>query len=92
VAGTATAVTGGMARRGQARQQQAQESSLYEQQQQAETMQAKAQQAGPGQAPAGAPSSSEDLTSQLERLGQLKQEGVLTDAELTAAKSKLLGG
>ena len=32
-----------------------------------------------------------DLTAQLEQLASLKQQGILSDEEFTAAKAKLLG-
>lgn len=37
------------------------------------------------------PPSEEDVVSQLERLGALKQQGLLTDEEFNAQKKKLLG-
>jgi ribonuclease D len=37
------------------------------------------------------PPSSEDVVSQLERLGALKAQGLLTDEEFNAQKAKLLG-
>ena len=40
----------------------------------------------PAVAPAG-----NDLTAQLEQLASLKQQGILSDEEFTAAKAKLLG-
>jgi hypothetical protein len=40
-------------------------------------------------APAAAPGT--DVTAELQKLAQLHQSGVLTDAEFTAAKQKLLG-
>jgi hypothetical protein len=44
-------------------------------------------------APAPAPSGmSEDAMAQLERLGQLKAEGVLTEEEFAAQKAKILAG
>jgi hypothetical protein len=43
-------------------------------------------------APAAAPASQADLISQLERLGTLKAQGILTEEEFTAAKQKLLAG
>jgi hypothetical protein len=55
----------------------------------------KAQQAPPPQEQYGAPpppAPQEDLIAQLERLGALKTQGLLTDEEFTAAKAKLLGG
>jgi hypothetical protein len=48
----------------------------------------KAQQAPPTSGPAPAPQ--EDLIAQLERLGALKAQGLLTDEEFAAAKAKLL--
>lgn len=43
-------------------------------------------------APAAAPASQDDLITQLERLGTLKAQGILTEEEFTAAKQKLLAG
>ncbi|ROP74603.1 SHOCT domain-containing protein [Curtobacterium sp. PhB115] len=40
---------------------------------------------------AGAPAEP-DLMSELERLGQMRQQGLLTDAEFAAAKQRLIGG
>jgi hypothetical protein len=42
--------------------------------------------------PEPAPSSQEDMIAQLERLGALKAQGLLTDEEFAAAKQKLLAG
>jgi hypothetical protein len=96
VAGTATAVVGGMSGRQQAKAQQAADAQAYEQEQQQAAMQAAAQQAvaqqqaaappPPPAAPAGG-----DQIAELEKLAQLKQQGVLSDEEFTAAKAKLLG-
>lgn len=81
VAGTATAVVGGV----QGRQNAAA-------QQQAAQQQAAQQQASASPAPASAPADAQgDLLTQLERLGQLKAAGVLDDAEFATAKAKLLG-
>jgi len=38
-----------------------------------------------------APASQEDVLSQLERLGALKAQGILTEEEFAAQKAKLLG-
>lgn len=38
------------------------------------------------------PSPEEDMIAQLERLGALKAQGLLTDEEFAAAKAKLLAG
>jgi hypothetical protein len=45
--------------------------------------------AGPGAAPA---SSSAGVIDQLERLGQLRASGVLTDAEFQTQKARILAG
>ena len=39
-----------------------------------------------------APSPEEDMIAQLERLGALKAQGLLTEEEFAAAKAKLLAG
>ncbi len=49
------------------------------------------QQPAPPPAPA-APPAEDDMLSQLERLGQLHQSGVLTDEEFAAQKARLLAG
>ncbi|HYF62045.1 MAG TPA: SHOCT domain-containing protein [Herpetosiphonaceae bacterium] len=46
---------------------------------------------GNRQASGEAPGPSEDLLGQLERLGQLRTQGVLSDEEFAAAKARLLG-
>jgi cell division ATPase FtsA len=98
VAGTASATVGAMNRRQQRKADEAAEAQAYEQQQQEAAMQAAAQQAveqqaaAPPSAPApAAAAAGGDTTAELERLAQLKQQGVLTDEEFAAAKAKLLG-
>ncbi len=88
VAGTATAVAGGVARHQAGKQEQAAEAAAYEQQQQAGAQQAYAP---PPQAAPDEGGVSDDTVAQLERLGKLKQEGILTDEEFAAQKAKLLG-
>lgn len=87
VAGTATAVSGRVARRQSAKYDQ----QAYEQQpQQAyaqQPQQAYAQPAPPVQA---APAE-DDLTARLQQLAGLHGQGVLSDEEFAAAKAKLLG-
>lgn len=83
VAGTATAVSGGVARRQQGRA----DAKAAEQQQE--------QYAPPPQeyaapAPAEPETSTDDLIAQLKKLGELKEAGVLDDAEFQVAKAKLL--
>ena len=53
-----------------------------------------AQQAAPGQqqAPPPAAAPQADMVTQLEKLGQLKQQGILTDAEFEVQKQKILQG
>ena len=92
VAGTATAVVGGMSNRQQAKAQQAADAQAYEQQQQQAAMQAAAEQAvAAQQAAAPAAAAPADPIAELERLAQLKQQGILSDEEFAAAKAKLLG-
>jgi outer membrane protein OmpA-like peptidoglycan-associated protein len=86
VAGTATAVVGGVSHRQQEKAQQASDAQAYQQMQQQQAMEAAAQQAA---APAAAPAP--DPIAELERLAQLKQQGILTDEEFAAAKAKVLG-
>jgi hypothetical protein len=84
VAGTATAVSGRVRRR--------QENARMDDQQQAYDQQLAAQQAAAPQVqpqPAAAPSV-DDLASQLEKLGKLKEQGLLTEDEFAAQKAKLL--
>jgi hypothetical protein len=95
VAGTATAVSGNVARRQQQRAYQAEEAHQYEVQQEAAAQQAAAEQAAAQQAayqqpaPAAAPAG-DDMMAQLTQLGQLHAQGVLSDDEFAAAKAKLL--
>jgi Short C-terminal domain len=90
VAGTATAVSNRVSRR-QAERWQEQE---YAQQAQyaAPPSYAPPPAAAPAPAPpASATQGSDALTAELERLAQLRTQGVLTDEEFAAAKAKLLG-
>ena len=91
VAGTATAVAGGMSRRQQAKAQQAADANAYQEQQ--EQAQYAAQQAPPPPPPpAPAPASSTDSKlEQLTQLGELKAQGVLTEAEFEAQTGAILG-
>lgn len=64
------------------------------QQRQRERWAAESQAAEPvAPAPASTPASAstDELISQLERLGKLRDSGVLTDAEFAAQKARLLG-
>ena len=80
VAGTATAVSNRVSRR-QANRWSQQEEEQYAQQQ---------QYAAPPPAAPAAPSE-DDAIAQIEKLGELKAKGLLTEEEFAAQKAKLLG-
>lgn len=86
VAGTATAVSG----RVQRRQQQRWASQEDQAQQEAYAQQQYAQPAYDAPLPQAAPAV--DPLEQLQKLGELKAAGVLTDAEFEAQKAKILAG
>lgn len=98
VAGTATAVSGSVARHQQNRANQQYEAQAYEAQQQQAAMDAaaaqavaNAQAAAPPPAPAAAPAGGgTDMMAQLQQLGTLHAQGILSDEEFAAAKAKLL--
>jgi len=76
VAGTATAVSG-----------------RVQQRQMAKAEQAQAQQAPPpAPAPAPAAAPAVDITTELQKLVDMKMSGLLTDEEFATAKAKLLAG
>ncbi len=79
VAGTATAVSGGVRRHEAAKAEQGQAAA------EAEAAPPEVAEAAPeAEAPA------EDPYEQLEKLGKLHEQGILTDEEFSAAKAKLL--
>jgi hypothetical protein len=79
VAGTATAVSGGVARRQQGKAEQAQ--AVQEQQLAPE----------PASAAPPAPAAAPDMITQLKELAELKDQGILTEDEFSAQKAKILG-
>ena len=81
VAGTATAVSNRVSRR-QANRWSQQEADQYAQQQQ--------QYAPPPQAPPPAAAPAPDPIAQLKELAELKNQGILTEAEFDAQKAKIL--
>ena len=85
VAGTATAVSGRVARRQSAKYDQ---QAAEEQQQQAPAQQQYAEPAPPPPAP---PAPQDDSMAKLQQLAQLHSQGVLSDEEFSAAKAKILG-
>jgi hypothetical protein len=103
VAGTATAVAGGVRGHQEAKANQAAEAQAYEAQQQQAQMDAAAanavaqQQAAMGvaaqqaaAAPA-APAAGTDLVAELQKLAALHDQGILSDDEFAGAMAKLLG-
>jgi membrane protease subunit (stomatin/prohibitin family) len=78
VAGTASAVAGGVSRRGA---QRAEEQDQYAAAQQQQAM---AQQQPPVAAP-------DDSMAKIKELGEMRSQGLLTDEEFSAAKAKILG-
>jgi len=98
VAGTATAVSGGMVRHANKKEMARQQDEYYEQQMmqqqidQAAAAAVAAQQAAtPAPAPAPAAAVAEDpMITKLKELAQLNQAGVLSDEEFAAAKARLL--
>ncbi|MFZ4433460.1 MAG: SHOCT domain-containing protein [Microthrixaceae bacterium] len=80
IAGTATAVSGGVARRQQAKAQQSADAQAYQE-----------QEAAPAPAPAPAAAPEQDTITQLKELAALKDQGILTEEEFAAQKAKILG-
>jgi hypothetical protein len=80
VAGTATAVSGRVRRRQEQRWAE-QEAPQYEQ-----------QPAAPAAAPAQPAAGGGSLIEQLKQLGELKEQGILTEEEFSTQKAKLLAG
>jgi hypothetical protein len=78
VAGTATAVSNRVSRRQAARWSQEDPGYGYAQ-------------APPAPAPAPAAAPDDSLTAELERLATLRDRGLLSDEEFSAAKGRLLG-
>lgn len=97
VAGTATAVSGGMQRRRYSKDQAAYDQNsanqaAYESQEQLADMQAQMNAMQTQQAPAAVPAAApaDDTIAQLKQLADMKTSGLLTDEEFAAAKAKLL--
>ncbi|TYL53724.1 SHOCT domain-containing protein [Agromyces mariniharenae] len=100
VAGTATAVSGSVARHQANKDQERYEQQQYEAQQQQAAMNAAAQQAvaqqqaAAAQAAPAAPAAAAggtDVVAELQKLAALKEQGILSDDEFAVAKAKLLG-
>lgn len=94
VAGTASAVTGGMQASRQRKAQEQAEQEQYQAAAQQAAMQQAAQQAVAQQAvpqQTAGPGSAPDLVAELQKLAALRESGALTDDEFAAAKARLLG-
>jgi hypothetical protein len=87
VAGTATAVSGRVARRQQNRWQRDAEADAYEQQQAQQPATSYETLPSPPAPVTPAPTSVEQLT----QLAALRDQGVLTDAEFEVEKAKIIG-
>ena len=85
VVGTATATRNAVNRHAAKKNVQAYSEAMNEVQAQPVTY------APPPEAAPAAPASQEDTIAQLERLGNLKAQGVLTEEEFEAQKAKILG-
>jgi hypothetical protein len=80
IAGTATAVAGSVSNHQQQKAAASQQAAAQQQAQQA-----------PPPPVAPAPSAADDQMAQIQKLGELKAQGLLTDDEFAAAKAKVLG-
>lgn len=94
IAGTASAVNGRVARR-QAEKYADRDAQIMASRSQAYQQDVAAAAPPPpapaAPAPAPAAAGEDDLIDQLERLGKLREQGILTDEEFAAQKAKLLG-
>jgi len=88
IAGTATAVSGRVARR-QAEKYTDRDAQIAADRQAAYDQASAPAPAPVAAAPAAAPEA--DLMDQLQKLGDLKAQGILTEEEFAAQKAKLLG-
>ena len=86
VAGTATAVSGRVARRQQ--RKYGEQDAAYVEQQAAAAEQGRDQAYA---APAPAAGGTEDMAAQIEELAKLKDQGLLTEEEFAAKKKQILG-
>ena len=102
VAGTASAVVGNSQKKQAAGAQQAADAAAYQQMQQQQAIEAQvaaqvaAQTAAAAPAPAAAPAAApggmtDEVIAQLQKLGELKNAGILNDEEFSAQKAKILG-
>jgi len=88
IAGTATAVSNRVSRR-QAGRWARRDQQEYDQQQQAYQQEPDPQDEPPG--PQAGGGGVDDMLAQLKQLGELRSQGVLTEAEFEQQKSRILG-
>jgi hypothetical protein len=92
IAGTATAVSNRVSRRQAGRWQTQADAQAYQEQQYAPPPQQQYAAPPPPAPVAAAASGSDDLIETLQKLGALRDQGILTDAEFEAQKAKALAG
>jgi hypothetical protein len=90
IAGTASAVSGRVQRR-QAEKFADRDAAIYADRQQAYAQQTAPAYPPPQAPPPPAPSGETDVISQLKQLGELHEQGILTDEEFAAKKAQILG-
>jgi negative regulator of sigma E activity len=93
VAGTATAVVGGVHRHQEQNAAQQQQAEQAQQQQAAGQQQAMADQAAAkvqAQQAAAGPARSDDRIAKIKELGEMKAQGLLTEDEFAAEKARVL--
>ena len=91
VAGTATAVSNRVSRRQAGRWAQ-QDQAAYGQPQYAQPQYAEPHYAQAAPPPPAADSDPDDMIERLQKLGELRDSGVLTDEEFAAQKARILAG
>lgn len=91
VAGTATAVSNRVSRRQATKWQQQADAQAYEEQPQQQAPPQYQSPPPPPPAPEPAAADSSSLVDELQKLASLKEQGILSEDEFTAAKNKLLG-
>ncbi len=87
IAGTASAVAGGVSHK----QQQKYAAQAEQAAAQAPPPPPPPEEAPPPPPPAAPESEMDDVIAQLQKLGELKEQGILTEEEFEAQKAKLLG-
>jgi hypothetical protein len=87
IAGTATAVAGGVSRHQQAKAQQSADAAAYQEQAQAPVY---VEAPPPAPAPPASTPMGEDKIKLLQDLAGLKDQGILTEEEFAAQKAKIL--